>query len=56
MAQKTFVSNLWEFYLETDSGDCIEGTVKADNFKNAIKKVKKDYKKYSIRYLDVQAA
>ena len=50
------VATCYEFYLETETGEIFEGLVTADTHKNAIKKVKKDYKRYSIKYVDIQEA
>lgn len=50
------VATRYEFYIETDDGQIFEGLVTADTHKNAIKKVKKDYKRHSIKYVDVQEA
>jgi len=47
-------STKFEYYLETAEGLTQEGYVTANNHQNAIKKVKKENKKFKITYLDVQ--
>lgn len=47
-------STKFEYYLETADGQSQEGFVTANNHQNAIKKVKKENKKFKIVYLDVQ--
>ena len=44
----------FEYYFETADGDSREGYVTANNYSNAIKKLKKENKKVKITYLDVQ--
>nr|BAR34350.1 hypothetical protein [uncultured Mediterranean phage uvMED] len=47
-------SNRFEYYFETADGVNQEGFVTANTHQNAVKKVKKEYKKLKITYLDVQ--
>lgn len=47
-------SNKFEYYFETADGANQEGFVTANTHSNAVKKVKKEYKKLKITYLDVQ--
>lgn len=47
-------STKFEYYFETEEGDSKEGYIIANNEQNAIKKLKKENKKFKITYLDVQ--
>ena len=47
-------SNKFEYSFETADGVNQEGFVTANTHQNAVKKVKKEYKKLKITYLDVQ--
>jgi hypothetical protein len=49
-------STKFEYYFETSDGDSHEGYIVANNYQNAVKKVKKENKKVKIVYLDVQPA
>ena len=49
-------STKFEYYFETADGSCQEGYIVANNHQNAVKKLKKEHKKYKIVYLDVQPA
>lgn len=50
------MSNKFEYYFETVDGSCQEGYVTANNYENAVRKVKKENKKVKIKYIDVQPA